>query len=274
MNERKLRQLTELSKEARQLLTKMIGQIGVGHVGGSLSLIEALVYLYYEEMRVRPEEPGWPDRDRIVLSKGHAGPALYTLLAMKGYFDKETLLTLNQPGTRLPSHCDMKLTTGIDMTAGSLGQGLSAAVGMALAARMERKDYRVYCIVGDGEQQEGQIWEAAMYAGSQELDNLVVLVDDNGMQIDDYTDAINAVRPLDKRWEAFGWATLCIDGHNFSDLEAALTHARTIKKRPTAIIMATVKGKGLSDAQHAPVARRRRRRFAGTPIRNEECRHA
>ena len=143
MNERKLRQLTELSKEARQLLTKMIGQIGVGHVGGSLSLIEALVYLYYEEMRVRPEEPGWPDRDRIVLSKGHAGPALYTLLAMKGYFDKETLLTLNQPGTRLPSHCDMKLTTGIDMTAGSLGQGLSAAVGMALAARMERKDYRV-----------------------------------------------------------------------------------------------------------------------------------
>ena len=233
MNERKLRQLTELSKEARQLLTKMIGQIGVGHVGGSLSLIEALVYLYYEEMRVRPEEPGWPDRDRIVLSKGHAGPALYTLLAMKGYFDKETLLTLNQPGTRLPSHCDMKLTTGIDMTAGSLGQGLSAAVGMALAARMERKDYRVYCIVGDGEQQEGQIWEAAMYAGSQELDNLVVLGDDNGMQIDDYTDAINAVRPLDKRWEAFGWATLCIDGHNFSDLEAALTHARTIKKRPT-----------------------------------------
>ena len=168
MNERKLRQLTELSKEARQLLTKMIGQIGVGHVGGSLSLIEALVYLYYEEMRVRPEEPGWPDRDRIVLSKGHAGPALYTLLAMKGYFDKEILLTLNQPGTRLPSHCDMKLTTGIDMTAGSLGQGLSAAVGMALAARMERKDYRVYCIVGDGEQQEGQIWEAAMYAGSQE----------------------------------------------------------------------------------------------------------
>ena len=188
MNERKLRQLTELSKEARQLLTKMIGQIGVGHVGGSLSLIEALVYLYYEEMRVRPEEPGWPDRDRIVLSK-------------------------------------------------------------ALAARMERKDYRVYCIVGDGEQQEGQIWEAAMYAGSQELDNLVVLVDDNGMQIDDYTDAINAVRPLDKRWEAFGWATLCIDGHNFSDLEAALTHARTIKKRPTAIIMATVKGKGLSVAE-------------------------
>ena len=280
MNERKLRQLTELSKEARQLLTKMIGQIGVGHVGGSLSLIEALVYLYYEEMRVRPEEPGWPDRDRIVLSKGHAGPALYTLLAMKGYFDKETLLTLNQPGTRLPSHCDMKLTTGIDMTAGSLGQGLSAAVGMALAARMERKDYRVYCIVGDGEQQEGQIWEAAMYAGSQELDNLVVLVDDNGMQIDDYTDAINAVRPLDKRWEAFGWATLCIDGHNFSDLEAAdpCPHHQEAPHRHHHGYgqgqRAFGRGRQAQFAQHAPVARRRRRRFAGTPIRNEECRHA
>ena len=259
MNERKLRQLTELSKEARQLLTKMIGQIGVGHVGGSLSLIEALVYLYYEEMRVRPEEPGWPDRDRIVLSKGHAGPALYTLLAMKGYFDKETLLTLNQPGTRLPSHCDMKLTTGIDMTAGSLGQGLSAAVGMALAARMERKDYRVYCIVGDGEQQEGQIWEAAMAAGFYRADNLIAFVDNNKLQLDGSLEEVmspypigekfNAVRPLDKRWEAFGWATLCIDGHNFSDLEAALTHARTIKKRPTAIIMATVKGKGLSVAE-------------------------
>lgn len=185
-----------------------------------------------------------------MLSKGHAGPALYTLLAMKGYFDKETLLTLNQPGTRLPEPLRHEADHGHrhDRRA-LLGQGLSAAVGMALAARMERKDYRVYCIVGDGEQQEGQIWEAAMYAGSQELDNLVVLVDDNGMQIDDYTDAINAVRPLDKRWEAFGWATLCIDGHNFSSQEADLDPCRTIKKRPTAIIMATVKGKGLSVAE-------------------------
>ena len=146
MNEEKERRLTQLSKEARRWLARMIGNIGVGHVGGSLSIVEALVYLYYEEMRVRPDDPHWPDRDRLVLSKGHAGPALYTLLAMKGYFDKELLLTLNQPGTRLPSHCDMKLTTGIDMTAGSLGQGLSAAVGMALAARMEHRPYRVYCI--------------------------------------------------------------------------------------------------------------------------------
>ncbi len=241
--------LQSLSKEARRLLVQMIAEIGVGHVGGSLSIIEALVYLYYKELRVRPEEPRWSDRDRFILSKGHAGPALYALLAMKGYFDKETLRTLNQSGTTLPSHCDMNLTTGIDMTAGSLGQGLSAAVGMALAARMDKKDYRVYCIVGDGESQEGQVWEAAMYAGSQELDNLVLLVDDNGMQIDGYTDELNTVRPLDKRLAAFGWATMTIDGHNFEELESALNHCRTIKKRPSAIIMNTVKGKGLSLAE-------------------------
>ena len=188
MNERKLRQLTELSKEARQLLTKMIGQLVSGMWAVSCPSSSAGLPLL-REMRVCPEEPGAGPTVTASCSPGAMlGPALYTLLAMKGYFDKETLLTLNQPGTRLPSHCDMKLTTGIDMSiAGSLGQGLSAAVGMALAARMERKDARdrVYCIVGDGEQQEGQIGEAAMYAGSQELDNLVVLVDDNGMQIDD-----------------------------------------------------------------------------------------
>ncbi len=246
MNKETLSELHALSKEARQLLAQMIAEIGVGHLGGSLSIIDALVYLYYKEMRVRPDDPQWDDRDRFILSKGHAGPAVYTLLAMKGYFDKKVLLTLNQPGTKLPSHCDMKLTTGIDMTAGSLGQGFSAAVGMALAARMDKKDYRVYCIIGDGESQEGQIWEAAMYAGSQELDNLVVLVDDNGMQIDGYTDEVNTVRPLDKRFEAFGWATMSIDGHNFEELESALTHCRTIKKRPSAIVMKTVKGKGVA----------------------------
>ncbi len=249
MNKEDALQLQELSKEARQLLIKMIGNLGVGHVGGSLSIVDALVYLYYKEMRIRPEEPQWEDRDRFILSKGHAGPALYTLLAMKGYFSKDILSTLNQPGTQLPSHCDMKLTTGIDMTAGSLGQGFSAALGMAMAARLDQKDYRVYCIIGDGESQEGQIWEAAMYASSQELDNLVLLVDDNGMQIDNYTDALNSVRPLDKRFEAFGWATHCVDGHNFAELEAALNHSRTVKKRPSAIIMNTVKGKGISVAE-------------------------
>ena len=244
MNERKLRQLTELSKEARQLLTKMIGQIGVGHVGGSLSLIEALVYLYYEEMRVRPEEPGWPDRDRIVLSKGHAGPALYTLLAMKGYFDKETLLTLNQPGTRLPSHCDMKLTTGIDMTAGSLGQGLSAAVGMALAARMERKDYRVYCIVGDGEQQEGQIWEAGMYAAQMKLGSLTCFLDLNGQQIDASVDEVNSLLDAGEKWRAFGWNVQEVNGHDVQAIYDAVEAAKTCTDKPNMIVMHTVKGKG------------------------------
>lgn len=200
---------------------------------------------------------------------------------MKGYFDKETLLTLNQPGTRLPSHCDMKLTTGIDMTAGSLGQGLSAAVGMALAARMERKDYRVYCIVGDGEQQEGQIWEAAMYAGSQELDNLVVLVDDNGMQIDDYTDAINAVRPLDKRWEAF---RLGDSVHRRAQLLGSRScadpcpHHQEAPHPPSSWPRSRAKGfrsrKASSARTTCPCRPKTSPPLCGTPIRNEECRHA
>ena len=246
MDAHKLQHLEGLSKEARRLLIQMLGTIGVGHVGGSLSVVDMLVYLYYEELRVRPEEPRWSDRDRFVLSKGHAGPALYTLLAMKGYFDKSELATLNQPGTHLPSHCDMKLTTGVDMTAGSLGQGISTAVGMALAGRLDHKDYRVFCLVGDGEVQEGQVWEAAMYAGNQHLDNFVLIVDDNGMQIDNYTDEINSVRPLDKRFEAFGFEPICINGHDFNEIEEAFQRVHTIKKRPAAIIMSTVKGKGCS----------------------------
>ena len=244
-----VQELNDIAKEARRVTMKCIASLGKGHVGGALDIVDALTVLYYEEMNIDPANPKMAGRDRLVLSKGHGGPGLYAILALKGFFDMKEIYTLNKPGTMLPSHCDRLLTPGIDMTTGSLGQGLSAAVGMALADRIDGNGARVYCIIGDGESQEGQIWEAAMYAGSQELDNLVVLVDDNGMQIDGYTDAINAVRPLDKRWEAFGWATLCIDGHNFSDLEAALTHARTIKKRPTAIIMATVKGKGLSVAE-------------------------
>lgn len=246
MNERALAELKKLSNEGRGHLIRMLGKIGVGHVGGSLSVFDAMVYLYFRELTLRPEEPRWPDRDRFVMSKGHAGPALYTMLAMRGFFGLEKLETLNLLGTDLPSHCDMKRTTGVDMTAGSLGQGLSAAVGMALSARMDKKNYRVYCIVGDGEMQEGQIWEAIMYAGSQELDNLVVIVDDNGMQIDNYTDAINSVRPIDKRLKSFGFETICIDGHDFNQLEFAFNKAKTIKKHPTAIIMSTVKGKGFT----------------------------
>ncbi|MCH5276317.1 MAG: transketolase [Desulfovibrionaceae bacterium] len=246
MNERALAELKNLSNEGRRHLIRMIGKVGVGHVGGALSVLDVMVYLYFRELNLRPDDARWSERDRFVMSKGHAGPALYTVLAMRGFFGLDRLETLNSLGTNLPSHCDMKRTTGVDMTAGSLGQGLSAAVGMALAARMDKKSYRVYCIVGDGEMQEGQIWEAAMYAGSQQLDNLVVIVDDNGMQIDNYTDAINSVRPIDKRLESFGFETISIDGHDFNQMEFAFYKAKTIKKHPTAIIMSTVKGKGFT----------------------------
>ncbi len=242
-------ELIALSREARREVVRMIGNVGTGHVGGALSVVEALVCLYYREMRIRPAEPSWPDRDRFVMSKGHAGPALYAMLAMRGYFGRELLATLNQPDSCLPSHCDMQRTIGVDMTAGSLGQGLSAAVGMALAARLDKKDYRVFCIVGDGEQQEGQVWEAAMYAGSRKLDNLVVLLDDNGLQIDGPTSEINAVRPLDTRWAAFGWETTVVDGHDFGQLHEAFALARRTRGKPTAIVMNTVKGKGVSLAE-------------------------
>lgn len=239
----------EISRQARKELITMIGGLGVGHVGGSLSIIEALVYLYFREMRIRPENPSWADRDRFILSKGHAGPALYTILAMRGYFDKSLLATLNQPDTNLPSHCDMLRTTGVDMTAGSLGQGLSAAVGMAYSARLDAKDYRVFCIVGDGEMQEGQIWEAAMYAASRKLDNLVVLIDDNDLQIDGATDDINSVRSIEERWAAFGWDVMPVNGHDFSHLENAFAFARQGGGKPKAIVMRTIKGRGVSIAE-------------------------
>lgn len=244
-----VKELMALAKKARCHTIKMIGGIGVGHVGGSMSIIDVLTYLYYREMRIRPEDPKWSERDRLVLSKGHAGPALYTMLAMKGYFNLDLLDSLNQPGTNLPSHCDMKKTIGVDMTAGSLGQGLSAAVGMALAGKTDNKAYRVFCILGDGELQEGQVWEAAMYAGNKGLDNLIAIIDDNGMQLDDYTDRLNPLHPLDKRWAAFGWATICANGHNFNELESAFLRARNIKNRPVAIILSTIKGKGISFAE-------------------------
>ena len=243
-------ELISLAREARREVVGMIGKLGVGHVGGCLSVIEALVYLYYREMNIRPEQPDWADRDRFIMSKGHAGPALYALLGMRGYFSRGLFATLNQPGTRLPSHCDMRLTTGVDMTAGSLGQGLSCAIGMALAARLDNKKYRTFCILGDGEQQEGQVWEAAMYAAGQKLDNLVAILDDNGMQIDGMTDGINPVRPMDTRWDAFGWATTIVDGHDFGEIEKAFAFAGNTRGRPTAIVLKTIKGKGISIAEN------------------------
>ena len=245
MKEQERKRLTALAAEVRRETATAIAAFGVGHVGGAMSIVETLVQLYYKTMNIDPSRPRWEDRDRFVLSKGHSGPSLYAVLAMKGYFDRSELKTLNQPGTRLPSHCDMNRTPGIDMTAGSLGQGLSAAVGMALAARMDGKSYRVYCIIGDGESQEGQIWEATMLAAQQRLDNLTVFLDDNGMQLDGYTDTVNSIRPVDKRWGGFGWEVITIDGHDFDQLDFALRQAQSTKGKPTLIHLVTTKGKGL-----------------------------
>ena len=185
MDKQKLEFLNAKSDEIRKILIEMIGRLGVGHVGGSLSVVDLLTVLYYDLAKVDPKNPKDPDRDRIVMSKGHAGPALYAALASKGYFPMDEIKTLNRPGTKLPSHCDMNKTVGVDMTAGSLGQGISAAVGMALAGKMDKKDYQVYAIIGDGESQEGQVWEALMFAGNKKLNNLTVFLDNNRMQIDD-----------------------------------------------------------------------------------------
>ncbi len=233
----------------RDLTIDMIGTLGVGHVGGSVSILDVLSVLYFHEMKIDPKNPKMKDRDRFVLSKGHGGPGLYATLAERGYFDKSLLKTLNQSNTNLPSHCDMVRTIGVDMTAGSLGQGFSAAVGIALAGKMDKKDYYVYSIVGDGESQEGQIWEAAMFAGSNKLDNIVAFTDFNHAQIDGLTDEINSVSPLDKKWEAFNWHVQVIDGHDIGAILEAINIAKEHKGKPSMIILDTVKGKGIYFAE-------------------------
>ena len=242
-------ELKNLSVEARKLTIQMIGAIGKGHVGGSLSIIETLVALYFDIMNVDPSRPSWSDRDRFVLSKGHAGPGLYAVLALKGYFPRKEVLTLNQPHTHLPSHCDMNLTCGIDMTTGSLGQGLSAATGIALAGRMDGKTYTVYCMLGDGESQEGQVWEAAMYAGSQKISNLIAFTDCNKKQIDGYLDEINTLEPVENKWQSFGWYVQRIDGHDFPQILQAVRNAKAYRQGPSMIILDTVKGKGIAFAE-------------------------
>jgi len=217
-----------------------------GHPGGSLSIADVVTYLYFEEMNVDPKDPKNPNRDRLVLSKGHTAPALYAVLAEKGYFPKEDLLTLRQADSYLQGHPDMKHTPGVDMTTGSLGLGVSAACGMALAAKIDKKDYRTYAIIGDGESEEGQVWEAAMFAAHYKLDNLCFILDLNGLQIDGkITDVINPT-PHDKKFEAFGFNVLNADAHDFESLESAFRAARECHGRPTAIIAHSVKGKGVS----------------------------
>ena len=217
-----------------------------GHPGGSLSIADIMTYLYFEEMRVDPKNPKWEDRDRIVLSKGHTAPALYAAMAHKGYFPVEELKTLRKSDSRLQGHPSMKYLDGVDMSTGSLGQGISAAVGMALGAKLSGKDFRVYAPLGDGEIQEGQVWEAAMFAGNKKLDNLVAIVDNNNLQIDGTMEEVNSPYPIPEKFAAFGWHTIEIDGHDFEQLEKAVNAAKSVKDKPTAVVMHTVKGKGVS----------------------------
>lgn len=217
-----------------------------GHPGGSLSIADDLAYLYWKEMHIDPTNPKMPDRDRFVLSKGHAAPALYGALAWRGYFDVEQIPTLRHIGSVLQGHPDMKHIPGVDMSAGSLGQGISAAVGMALSAKLSKESWRVYTIVGDGEIQEGQVWEASMFAAAKKLDNLVVIVDNNNLQIDGTVEEVNSPYPIPAKFAAFGFHTIEIDAHDLDQLETAFAEARAVKGKPTAIIQKSVKGKGVS----------------------------
>ncbi len=221
-----------------------------GHPGGSLSVADILTYLYFKEMNIDPENPKDPARDRFVLSKGHAAPALYATLAQRGFFSPDELLGLRHIGSILQGHPDMKHIPGVDMSTGSLGQGISAAVGMALSAKHFGDNFRVYAVLGDGELEEGQVWEAAMFAANKKLSNLTAFVDFNGLQIDGTIEEVNSARPIDKKFEAFGWETIVIDGHDFEQIESALEKAKKSDK-PVAIIANTVKGKGVSFMENA-----------------------
>ena len=246
MDEQTKKQLEEKARIVRKGIVTAVHSAKSGHPGGSLSAADILTYLYFNEMNIDPADPKKKDRDRLVLSKGHIAPALYSVLANRGYFDTKELETLRHTGSFLQGHPDMKHIPGVDMSSGSLGQGLSAAVGMALNAKMDNTDYRVYAICGDGEIQEGQIWEAAMFAASRNLDNLTVVVDNNNLQIDGSIDQVCSPYPIDEKFAAFGFNVINIDGHNFDEIESAFNSAKETKGKPTAIIAKTVKGKGVS----------------------------
>ena len=244
LNKDEIQELQRQARKVRALVIEMIGRLGVGHIGGALSIVDALTVLYFRVMQVRPEEPSWPERDHFVLSKGHGGPGLYAVLAERGFFSTDLLWTLNKPETLLPSHCDRLRTPGIDMTAGSLGQGFSAAVGIAIAKKISRNPSRVFTIIGDGESQEGQIWEAAMLASHRKLDNLIAMQDYNRMQIDGNISDVNGLEPLEDKWRAFGWNVTSIDGHNVEEITDAIGKAKEQRDRPSMIILNTIKGKG------------------------------
>ncbi len=237
--------LKETAKEIRRLTFECIASFGSGHIGGSLSIVDVLTVLYFKQMNVDPQNPMFENRDRLIVSKGHAGPAVYATLAHRGYFDKKELLTLNKIGTNLPSHCDMNKVPGVDMTTGSLGQGLSCAVGCSVASKIKKDGAYIYAIIGDGESQEGQIWEACMFAANKKLDNLIVFLDLNHCQIDGTIEEVVDCGNFEQRFEAFGFDTYSIDGHDLQLINDTIEKAKTVSNKPHMIILNTLKGKGV-----------------------------
>ena len=246
MEESRVLELKRLANNIRISIIEGVYHAACGHPGGSLSIADILTYLYFEEMRVKTDDTAWDDRDRFVLSKGHTAPALYAALAERGFFPKEEIKTLRKTASRLQGHPDMKSVPGVDMSTGSLGLGFSAACGMALSGKVKGKDYRVYAVIGDGESEEGQVWEAAMFASHYKLDNLVCILDLNGLQIDGPITEVMNPTPHDEKFRAFGWNVITIDAHNFYEIEEAFREARAAKGQPTVIIAKSVKGKGVS----------------------------
>ena len=260
-------ELKKTANEVRKGIIKSTHAAKSGHPGGSLSAAYVFTYIYFVELKVDPKNPKDENRDRFVLSKGHVAPGYYSTLAERGFFPKEDLLTLRHVGSYLQGHPDMKKIPGVDMSSGSLGQGISAAVGMALAAKLQNKDYRTYTLLGDGEIQEGQVWEAAMFAGSRKLDNLVVIVDNNGLQIDGPIDEVNSPYPIGAKFEAFNFNVVEIDGHDFDQIADAFKQAKECKGKPTAIIMKTIKGKGVSFMENQVS-------WHGSAPNDEQCKQA
>lgn len=249
ISEEKIKELKALALNIRIETLKAIGTLGFGHLGGAMSIADAIAVLYGGTMNIDPKNPKWEDRDWLVCSKGHAGPAIYSALALRGYFNKEELLTLNKPGTHFPSHCDRNLTIGIDMTTGSLAQGASTALGVALGNRLKGKDNYTYLILGDGEIQEGQVWEAVMCAAHQKIDHLITFVDCNKQQLDGYTRNINDLGDIGSKFESFGWHEQTIDGHSVEEIYNAIEEAKENKGRPSVIVLDTIKGKGCGFAE-------------------------
>jgi len=244
LSQERVNKLQKFAMEIRLETLKQVKHLGFGHIGGAASVIEAVAVLYGEVMNIRPDEPDWKDRDYFVCSKGHAGPTVYSTLALKGYFSMDLLKTLNVNGTTLPSHCDRNLTTGIDMTTGSLGQGFSSAIGIALGNRLDKRDSYTYLMLGDGELNEGQVWEGAMFASHHKMDNLIAFVDENKKQLDGYTKDINDLLDITQKFEAFGWNAQYVDGKDVSAIYNAIQIAKEAKGKPSVIVLDTIKGQG------------------------------